>query len=88
MLRDSAARPAVRALRAEALRELGRLFVEAAAMHCEVAAANGASAQARFRPYVTGRRRALSTPGQASQHLHPQAPFADRRRALSAPEQP
>ncbi|KAK9839423.1 hypothetical protein WJX81_001240 [Elliptochloris bilobata] len=40
VLRDAAATPAVRVLRAEALRELGRLLLEAAAMHREVAVAN------------------------------------------------
>jgi hypothetical protein len=70
VLRDAAARPAVRALRAEALRELGRLFVEAAAMHCEVAAANGASAQARCQPPVTGRRCAPSGPGKRMHAQH------------------
>ena len=42
-----AATSAVRMARAEALRELGRLLLEAAAMHCEVSAANGAGTEVR-----------------------------------------
>ena len=48
VLRDAAATSAVRMARAEALRELGRLLLEAAAMHREVSAANGAGSEVRL----------------------------------------
>lgn len=55
VLRDAAATSAVRVARAEALRELGRLLLEAAAMHREVSGATGAGTEVRALNGLTSR---------------------------------